>query len=137
MSDDLLTIVTAKKEAPAPAWHERFLALLSDYGNVTIAAKGAGVSRFTAYRYRNTDTRFAQQWDAALELGIDGLEDEARRRAVLASDTLLIFMLKALRPEKYRERVEQRTVTITPEQAKAMSDAELDAELKRRGVHDV
>ena len=132
MMAEPITTVTPEKEAPV--WYERFLTLLSDYGNVTIAAKGAGISRLTAYRYRNTDSHFAEQWEAALELGIDGMEDEARRRAVTVSDTLLIFMLKALRPEKYRERVEQRTVTITPEQAKTMSDAELDAELRKRGL---
>ena len=129
---ELVTNVTTKKEAPG--WYERFLTLLSDYGNVTIAARGAGISRLTAYRYRNTDPRFAEQWEAALELGVDGLEDEARRRAASSSDVLLIFMLKSLRPEKYRERVEQRTVMITPEQAASMTDAELDAELKRRGL---
>lgn len=132
MTDLAVTTVTPEKEVPA--WRERFLSLLSDYGNVTVAAQGAGISRLTAYRHRHADPLFAQQWEAALDLGTDGLEDEARRRAVSGSDTLLIFMLKALRPEKYRERVEQRTVTISAEQAAQMSADELEAELKRRGL---
>jgi hypothetical protein len=37
--------------------------------------------------------------------GTDALEDEALRRAKDKSDTLLIFLLKARRPEKYKDRV--------------------------------
>jgi hypothetical protein len=33
------------------------------------------------------------------------LEDEALRRAKDKSDTLLIFLLKARRPEKYKDRI--------------------------------
>jgi hypothetical protein len=35
-------------------------------------------------------------------VGIDLLEDEARRRAIAVSDLLLIFLLKHHRPECYR-----------------------------------
>ena len=131
----VITIHTAEKEPPpAEPWMERFLALLSETGNVTYAAAGAGVSRFTVYKYRHASADFAARWEAARELGIDGLEDVARERARTMSDTLLIFMLKAARPEKYRERIETRTVTLTPEQAAQMTTDELEAELKRRGV---
>jgi hypothetical protein len=40
----------------------------------------------------------------ALDTGTDLLEDEVLRRALEYSDTLLIFLLKARRPAKYRER---------------------------------
>ena len=113
---------------------ETFLSALSEYGNVSEACRRADISRFTAYKYRHADIRFAAQWQAAAELGLDGLEDRARERAYRESDTLAIFLLKAGRPEKYRERVEQRQLTVTPEQARAMSDEELEAELKKRGV---
>jgi len=39
-----------------------------------------------------------------MEDAVDVLEAVARRRAVQGSDTLLIFLLKAARPAKYRER---------------------------------
>jgi len=49
---------------------------------------------------------FARAWKAALEFGTDRLEDEAVKRATKGkSDVLLIFMLKARRPEKFRDRV--------------------------------
>ena len=50
------------------------------------------------------------------------------------SDTLMIFLLKSIRPEKYRETTRNYNVNFTPEQAASMTDAELDAELKRRGL---
>ena len=42
-------------------------------------------------------------WAGAREDAIDTLQGEARRRAMNSSDTLLIFLLKSLRPEVYRE----------------------------------
>lgn len=133
--DPLDTHVTSEgaRSAPPP-WRARFLELLSEHGNVTLAASGASINRLTAYRERAKDATFAQQWELALELGADALEDAARSRALLTSDTLMIFLLKAHRPEKYREIREVRTVAITPEQAQQMSEAELEAELKRRGL---
>ncbi len=44
----------------------------------------------------------------ALDQSVEDLEAEARRRAREGSDVLLIFLLKANRPEKYRERHEVR-----------------------------
>jgi hypothetical protein len=133
--DDSLTQLTPEKAERTPEpWMERFLALLSEFGNVSAACAGAGISRFTAYKYRHADPYFAQQWQAAADLGLDGLEDMARARASTISDTLMIFLLKAGRPEKYRERIEQRQLSTTPEQAKAMSDEELEAALKAKGL---
>ena len=72
-------------------------------------------------RRRSED--FAAQWDEALEEGTDLLDAEARRRAVTGidkpvyykgkvvgsitkySDRLLMFLLKAHRPQKFRDGV--------------------------------
>jgi hypothetical protein len=70
----------------------------------------------TAYDWRKADADFAKAWDAALEAGTDVLEDIALQRAKLQSDTLIIFLLKARRPEKYKERSQidkRETVDIT------------------------
>jgi hypothetical protein len=111
------TTVTQKKT-------EKFLACLRRTGNVTQAAQEAGISRQSCYRLRDSDPEFAELWDQAEITGCDMLEAEARRRAVEGvdkpvfyrgeqcgtvkeySDTLLIVLLKAHRPEKYRERHE-------------------------------
>ncbi|SEL39165.1 hypothetical protein SAMN04515666_103607 [Bosea lupini] len=83
---------------------ERFLAALGEGLSVAGAAKLAGIGRQTVYDWRKRDGEFAAAWDDAIETGTDNLEDEARRRAMSTSDTLMIFMLKARRPEKYKER---------------------------------
>lgn len=105
-----------------PAKLTVFLDALADCGNVTQAAETAGAARVTFYRYRKDDPEFAAAWDAAAEVGAHALEDEARRRGFQGweepvffegervdtvrkySDTLLIFLLKAHFPEKYRDR---------------------------------
>ena len=99
-----------------------FLATLAVCGNVTAAANKADFTRMAAYKRRKDDEAFAQAWNEAAKLGARGLEDEARRRAFNGwdepvfyqgdhvdfvakfSDTLLIFLLKGLYPEKYKDR---------------------------------
>jgi hypothetical protein len=77
------------------------------------------------YRRRDEDPDFAVEWDRAKQIGAEALEDEANRRAYdgwdepLAekgrltghvvrkfSDTLLIFLLKGAKPDKYKDRVQ-------------------------------
>lgn len=106
------------------SWHERFIERLAVTGNVTKAAAAAGVSRSAAYVHRDVDPEFKAAWEEADAMVADELEDEARRRAVEGdevtifnrrgeeigttfkrSDTLLIFLLKGARPDKYRENM--------------------------------
>lgn len=87
----------------AGEWREPFLAALRNSGNVRAACQAANVSRPVAYKHRNEYPKFAAQWDDALEDACDVLEAEARTRARGGSDLLLIFLLKAHRPEKFRE----------------------------------
>lgn len=92
--------------------------------SVTAAAEAAGIGRRTLYDWRKADPDFVAEEAEAFEAGIDVLEDEARRRAYEGvekpvyqggervgkireySDTLLIFLLKGGRPDRYRERAE-------------------------------
>jgi hypothetical protein len=62
------------------------------------------MARTTVYEWREADQDFAASWDEAIESGTDALEDEAIKRAKAGSDTLMIFLLKARRPNKYKER---------------------------------
>lgn len=100
----------------------KFLDHLRNHPNVTLAARAAGVNRQYMYELRKEDPVFAQAWDAALDEAIDLLEAEMHRRAFQGvskpvyqqgkkvgsvreySDTLAIFLAKAHRPEKFRER---------------------------------
>lgn len=111
-------------------WRRKFLSALCHSPNVSRAAKLAGRSRSQVYRSRELSPHFARAWDDALEQSIDAAEGEAYRRAVTGvlkpvfgslgnkqgsgqigqvrehSDTLLIFLLKAHKPQKYRDRIE-------------------------------
>ena len=145
---------TTKKDR----WRAPFLETLASTGNVSSAIAAADVSRWFVYEERKRDADFAADWDRALEDAADTLEFEARRRAVDGwdepvygslgqghgsgqigtvrkySDTLLIFLMKGANPSKYRETTKNINVNLTPEQAASMTDEELDAELKRRGL---
>lgn len=97
--------------------------LIETGGNVSRACLVAGIARQRLYEWRTADPLFAAAWDEAVEAGTDELEEEARRRAFSGveepvfyqgdicgtvqkySDTLLIFLLKGRKPDKYRERV--------------------------------
>lgn len=100
----------------------RFLKTLAETANVTRSAEAAGISKLTAYIARDKSPLFRAAWQAALEHAIDTLEEEARRRAVEGwekpvfyqgrpvgavreySDSLLMFLLRVHRPERFRER---------------------------------
>lgn len=99
-----------------------FLETLRDTANVSAAARAASVNRRTVYSWRDENPDFAADWDEALEEATDALEAEARRRALDGvakavfyqgeecgtvqeySDTLMTLLLKAHRPDKYKER---------------------------------
>ena len=110
-----------------------FLAAYAELGNITRAALAAKVARTKHYAWLK-DPTYAQAFAEAEEIAVEKLEIEARRRAVEGlkrkkfdrlglpvmdpetgeqyfeheySDTLLIFLLKAARPEKYKDRVSQ------------------------------
>jgi hypothetical protein len=88
-------------------WPQKFLERLRQTGNVGVSAKAAGIARSQVYHWRGTHPDFAAGWDEALEDAVDALEAEARSRAIEGeSDVLLMFLLKAHRPAKYRERVQ-------------------------------
>jgi len=106
-----------------------FIVALTECGNVKAACDVAKIkSRQTVYTWRDEDDVFAAQWyDAMTEAG-ENLETEARRRAMDSSDTLLIFLLKAHFPEKYRERYEVKGEhTHTHKNADEYSDDDLAA----------
>ena len=59
------------------------------------------------YEWTSKDPEFKAQANEAKESVVDDLEQEAIKRAKDGSDTLLMFLLKGNKPEKYKERREQ------------------------------
>lgn len=126
---------TTKKERESI--QEKFLSALAQGFSVTNACEAAGIGRTAVYDWRNTDDAFKALWDDAIEQGSDVLEDAARRRALEGitrnkpifhngvqvgteviteySDTLMIFLLKARRPTKYRDNVKAEHIHSGPD----------------------
>lgn len=87
---------------------DKFLKALSKGSTVTMAARHAGIGRHTAYSHYHGNPEFRARWDDAIEQGTDLIEDVALQRAVDHSDVLAITILKARRPEVYREILPSR-----------------------------
>lgn len=83
---------------------KRFIAALTTYGTVRHAAKAAGVSRQTVYRWRLEDDEFAEAWYEAHETAFDVVENVIYQQAAGGNMLAAIFYLKAHRP-KYRDRL--------------------------------
>jgi hemerythrin superfamily protein len=115
-------------------WFPVFLATLRNTANVRASCQAAKIDRRTAYRNREENADFRAAWDEAIEDACDQLEASAWLRAKGSSDTLMIFLLKAHRPAKYRETTKTINVNVTPEQVAKMSDEELEAYLKQAGL---
>lgn len=85
------------------SWKRIFLAALANSGNVRASCRLAGIARSTAYEAREKDAAFGAQWSGALLEALELLEAAAFRRALTGSDVMMIFLLKANNPTKYRE----------------------------------
>ncbi len=98
-----------------------FLRAYAALGRVDLAASAANIDRGGHYDWLRASADYAQAFELAREEVGQRLEDEAFRRAhdgveepcTVAgkrelvrkySDTLLIFLLKGAKPERYRER---------------------------------
>lgn len=108
-----------------------FLETFRVHGNVSRACRDHGINRADVYRWKEHDEEFMLGWNIAEIEATEHLEATAFDRAVNGvtqetpiyfrgtaidsvikteySDTLLIFLLKARAPEKYRDNV---TVTV-------------------------
>jgi hypothetical protein len=83
---------------------KRFIETLAAQGTVSHAAQAAGVSRMTAYRWRQEDHEFALLWDEAHENAIDAVESVLYQSALRGNTLAIIFYLKAHRPI-FRDRL--------------------------------
>jgi hypothetical protein len=120
------TIVHVKADKRTPEQKQKaFLDKFCDLANITQAAKAARIGRQTVYDWIENDPDFKKQFKKARKVAVGVLEDEAVRRAVEGidkpifykgkrvkakvkeySDTLLIVLLKANAPKKYKDRVQ-------------------------------
>jgi hypothetical protein len=106
----------------------KFLAEFANCGIITVAAKVAGIDRKTVHNWLEKDERFSLAYHQAEKQAEEVLEAAAWKRSVQGvakqrhvydrngklidteittdySDSLLMFLLRARNPRKYRERV--------------------------------
>lgn len=117
-------------------WRPKFLEALTKIPNVSAAANTARVTPKTVYEHRKTDSAFREAWDAALLIGIEGLEETAWRisnegieKGVWMKDNmgnpvkvdtvkeypiqLMMFLMRAHKPEKYMQPKDEVSLKTT------------------------
>lgn len=123
------SVPEARREETSNRARERFLKVYAQCGNITSAAKVAGVGRASIYIWQEHYPDFVVAMRDADLQATEVLEKEAWRRAREGhaepvfqhgkqvgtiqrySDQLLMFLLRARAPERYRDRVD---VSLTP-----------------------
>lgn len=117
------------KHITEPKWVAPFLNELARIGVASAAARNIGQRPETVYAYKANHPELADRWKLALEICADTMEAEARLRAVdgvdqvvekivvvdgkivsrestvkrgVKSDQLLMFLLRAYRPDVFR-----------------------------------
>jgi hypothetical protein len=110
-----------------------FLQAYAIHGTVNAAAKLADVSPGSHYAWLGQDPEYREAFEFAQVLACDSLETEAVRRAMIGSDTLMIFLLKALNPAKYREqmRVNLAAGTVEAEGSGALRIDQVEVQFRR------
>ncbi|MGE0179698.1 MAG: hypothetical protein AB7O91_07760 [Sphingomonas sp.] len=110
-----------RKDGWTPQRQRDFIAALADSACVAEAARAAGMTTRSCYRLRRESPQFAAAWEAALAHGARHLVDLAFDRAIHGSDEpvfdseghrvgrrlrqndrLLMFLLRAYLPERFR-----------------------------------
>ena len=120
-----------------------FLHHLGRTGSVTFAAARSGLHRTQLYKHRDRNAAFRNKWEAALNLGIDRLQDDAIRRALHGTERavfregkqvgairqydnrLMQFLLRSHRPAIYAAPPQSAPDGVSPaELQKHMKAAE-------------
>ena len=94
------------------AWQAVFLSSFKQCGNITRSSGDAGVTRQAVFYSHKRNPEFRALYEEAREESIERLEEVARKRATESSDHLLMFLLKASRPEVYREVVRNENINV-------------------------
>jgi hypothetical protein len=101
---------------------DRFLQCFEETGNISKSAEIAGINRRDHYDWLKNDEKYVDAFAKSAQIAGDSLEAEGFKRALEGweepvfyqgeqtatirkfSDTLLIFLLKGAKPNKYSDR---------------------------------
>ncbi|MFB3432003.1 MAG: hypothetical protein ABL309_13885 [Phycisphaerales bacterium] len=145
-----------------PGLSETQLAFLSAFRagvKITNAARIAGISRTTAYQWMRDDERFSQAFQRVKQERVDEAIEEAYRRAVKGtmepvfgsngldgktavvgykrkySDRLLVEILRAERPEKYRSNHRGPSGSVQHRKVITIADPAIQKQLEQEAGH--
>jgi hypothetical protein len=102
---------------------QRILSVLAQGLSYTRGAEAVGIGRTALHAWLNDEPDFRDACLEAIEAGTDRLEDEAVRRAIEGgSDTMLIFLMKGRRRDKWgdKQQIQHSGELITKEQRDAL-----------------
>jgi hypothetical protein len=94
------------RDTYTPEAEQLVLRRLAEGKSIGAACKAAKIARRTYYYWRDDHPEFARLADDAIEDGTDAIEDNALNQAKHGAQTIMVLILKARRPEKYRDRFE-------------------------------
>lgn len=124
-----LTAEQRLKCRPNPVTQAQLDSYLQLYGEMGLtsvqAAKKAGITLMTVSRRKKSDPEFAARWQQAYDGYTDYLESRAEEMAGTCdrfSPTMLIFLLKARKPQTYRDHLTVNS-NVTHEFASSFAEA--------------
>lgn len=99
---------SVKRRLERERWDKReaFLAAFARTASITQAAKASHTDRISHYDWLKKSPEYAEKFRKLVDIAADALEDEAVRRAMDGSDALLLNLLRAWKPDKYRHKTE-------------------------------
>lgn len=124
-----------RKDGWSPDKQRAFIEALADSGSVATAAQRVGMSESSAYRLRRSPDAeaFDRAWSAAIDAASKKLLDAAFERALVGSeepvfdrdgnrvgrrlrhsDRLLMFLIRAYGPDRFREGAAAHAAAATP-----------------------
>src|ERR1043165_3784240 len=112
---------------------KRFIETLATQGTVSHAAQAAGVSRNTAYRWRQDDHEFACLWDEAHSTAVDAVESVLYQKALNGDTIAMIFYLKAHRPI-YRDKLNIDLKQVQSEIEERMARLGITSDMLARAI---
>jgi hypothetical protein len=89
---------------PATSWQRRFLQCLRVSPDVSAACAQVGISRQTAYRWREQDETFRAEWADAISESVEKLEALAFKKAAEGEISLITWLLRCHKPSVYGDK---------------------------------
>ena len=112
---------------------KKFVAALASQGTVLHAAQTAGISRQTAYCWRQEDYQFAALWDEAHENAVDRVESVLYQKALSGDTIAMIFYLKAHRTI-YRDKLNIDVKQVQSEVEERMARLGITSDMLARAI---